>query len=37
MDELPEEVIRSAGIRTVAHKPLTLDELGLAVSQLLNG
>ena len=35
MDDLPEEAIRQAGIRLVVRKPLTLDELGDAISGVL--
>jgi CheY-like chemotaxis protein len=35
MDDLPEEALRGTGIRLVAHKPLTLDELGDAISGVL--
>jgi PAS domain S-box-containing protein len=37
MDDLPEETIKGAGVRLVAHKPLTLDELGEALDTTLNG
>jgi hypothetical protein len=35
MDDLPEEAMRGAGVRLVVRKPLTLDELGEAISGVL--
>jgi CheY-like chemotaxis protein len=37
MDDLPDETLRAAGIRRVARKPLTLEELGTAMNDVLTG
>jgi CheY-like chemotaxis protein len=37
IEELPEETIRAAGVRRLISKPVTIQELGQAVHEVLAG
>jgi CheY-like chemotaxis protein len=37
IEELPQETIRAAGVRRLISKPATIQELGLAVHEVLAG